>query len=85
MDFVQESVVRDMGGGKLEALIYPDYERADALRMNHKELDKTLQGLRSEWNKVLPAYMNISKITLFPEEFEKTPKRSIKRYIYNTH
>lgn len=85
MDFVQESVVRDMGGGKLEALIYPDYERADALRMDHKELDKTLQALRSDWNKVLPAYMNISKITLFPEEFEKTPKRSIKRYIYNTH
>jgi long-chain acyl-CoA synthetase len=85
MDFVQESVVRDMGGGKLEALIYPDFERADALGMDHKELDEKLQGLRNEWNKTLPAYMNISKITLFPEEFEKTPKRSIKRYIYNTH
>lgn len=83
MDLVQESLVRDMGEGRLEALVYPDYEMADALGLNEEQLAARLQELKGEVNKLLPAYQNISKLTLFPEEFEKTPKRSIKRFVYN--
>lgn len=83
MDLVQESLVRDMGEGKLEALIYPDFEMADSLGLSEQQLENKLQEIKNEANKVLPAYQNISKVTLFPEEFEKTPKRSIKRFVYN--
>jgi long-chain acyl-CoA synthetase len=83
MDLVQESVVRDMGEGKLEALVYPDFEMADAKRISEQKLEVKLQELKGEVNKILPPYQQISKVTLFPEEFEKTPKRSIKRFVYN--
>jgi long-chain acyl-CoA synthetase len=83
MDLVQESVVRDMGEGKLEALVYPDFEMADAMGISEQKLEVKLQEMKVELNKVLPAYQQISKVTLFPQEFEKTPKRSIKRFVYN--
>jgi len=83
MDWVQESLVRDMGEGRLEALIYPDFELADAKGVSESELEKRLQAMRNEVNKILPPYQNITKVTLFAEEFEKTPKRSIKRFVYN--
>lgn len=83
MDLVQESLVRDMGEGRLEALIYPDFELADAKGISESELEKRLQTMRNEVNQILPAYQNITKVTLFAEEFEKTPKRSIKRFVYN--
>ncbi|MGB5927157.1 MAG: AMP-binding protein, partial [Cyclobacteriaceae bacterium] len=82
MDFVQECLVRDMGEGKLEALVYPDYERADAENLDQKDITAFVGGLKAIVNAELPAYMNLSKVTLFPEEFEKTPKKSIKRYKY---
>lgn len=82
MDFVQECLVRDMGEGKLEALVYPDYERADAENLGQKDIIAFVAGLKAIVNAELPAYMNLSKVTLFPEEFEKTPKKSIKRYKY---
>ncbi|MGQ1889632.1 AMP-binding protein [Thermophagus sp. OGC60D27] len=80
-EYVQECLVR-YDNGKLEALVYPDYEAADAQKLNNDDLEKILQNIKSEVNKELPAFMNISKIVLFPEEFEKTPKKSIKRYKY---
>ncbi len=82
MDFVQECLVRDMGEGKLEALVYPDYERADAENLDQKDITAFVDGLKAVVNAELPTYMNLSKVTLFPEEFEKTPKKSIKRYKY---
>ncbi len=82
MEYVQECLVRDMGDGKLEALVYPDYERADAEKLTEQQIVSTIEGLKKFVNDELPGYMNISKVTLFPEEFEKTPKRSIKRYKY---
>ncbi|WP_027472809.1 AMP-binding protein [Saccharicrinis fermentans] len=82
MDYVQECLVRDMGDGKLEALVYPDYERTDAENLSEKEIVTTIEGLKKPLNDELPAYMNLSKVTLFPEEFDKTPKKSIKRYKY---
>ncbi|MBR8534993.1 AMP-binding protein [Carboxylicivirga sediminis] len=81
MNYVQECLVRD-NDGKLEALIYPDYEATDAEKLTKKQIEEKLQAIKVAANKLLPAYMNISKVTLFPEEFEKTPKKSIKRYKY---
>lgn len=81
MDYVHECLVRD-DNGKLEALIYPDYEVVDTEGLNNSQLEEKMQEMKKIINKQLPAYMNIAKITLIAEEFEKTPKRSIKRYIY---
>jgi long-chain acyl-CoA synthetase len=80
-EFVQECLVREKDG-KIEALVYPDYEACECLKFNHQDIEVRLQKLRAEVNEQLPAYMAISKIILFPEEFEKTPKKSIKRYKY---
>lgn len=82
MDYVQECLVRDMGDGKLEALIYPDFELADAENIPEKELSVIIADLKNKANVELPPYMNISKVTEVPEEFDKTPKKSIKRYKY---
>ncbi len=81
LDYVQESLVRETDG-KLEALIYPDYELADKEGLDNIALEKRVQAVKTKANAILPGYMNVSKITVFPTEFEKTPKKSIKRYIY---
>ncbi len=80
-EIIAESVVRERDG-RLEALVYPDYDVCEECKLEGEELEKALVELRNEINKELPAYMNISIITLVDEEFEKTPKRSIKRYKY---
>ena len=81
LEYVQECLVRD-NDGKLEALIYPDYEATDKEKLNMAQIEDKLQGIKTAANKILPAFMNIQKVTLFAEEFEKTPKKSIKRYKY---
>ena len=81
MPYVLESLVRE-NNGKLEALICPDYEASDSEGLTIKKVEKIITAYREQINKNLPAYMSISKITLFPTEFEKTPKKSIKRYLY---
>ena len=81
MPFVQESLVRE-NNGKLEALVYPDLETADAQGMTIQQVEQIVKAHRDTLNKILPLYMNISKISLYPVEFEKTPKKSIKRYLY---
>lgn len=80
-EFVQECLVRE-NNGKIEALVYPDYEACENLKFTNQDIENRLQKLRAEVNAELPAFMAISKIILFPEEFEKTPKKSIKRYKY---
>jgi long-chain acyl-CoA synthetase len=80
-EYVQECLVRE-DDGKIEALIYPDYEAVDAQNLGDEDIERILQNIKKEVNQELPAFMNISKIVLFPEEFEKTPKKSIKRYKY---
>ncbi len=80
-EYVQECLVRD-DNGKIEALIYPDYEAVDAQNLGDEDIERILQQIKKEVNQELPAFMNISKVVLFPEEFEKTPKKSIKRYKY---
>ncbi len=81
MAFIQESLVIE-NNGLLEALVYPDYEATDKADINEKILNDTLKHYRQSLNKSLPVYMNISKIKIVPEEFAKTPKKSIKRFLY---
>jgi len=82
MPFIQESVVTDDKDHKLIALVYPDYESCDAESLNKHEIEQALETNKQILNKSLPPYMQISKLILFPEEFEKTPKRNIKRFLY---
>lgn len=81
MPYVAESIVID-GDGKLVALIYPDMDQAtkDGIPMDNMEniMNENIKAL----NKELPAYSQLSKVKIYYQEFEKTPKRSIKRYLY---
>lgn len=81
MPFVNESLVL-LSGNKLIALVYPDNEEAFAQGMDKKALEAAIENNRIELNKVLPAYSQITHIKLYPEEFEKTAKKSIKRFLY---
>ncbi len=81
MAFVQESLVIEKNG-LLEALIYPDYEATDKIGMEEKELKNTLEQYKEELNNRFPVYMNITTMKIVPEEFAKTPKKSIKRFLY---
>jgi long-chain acyl-CoA synthetase len=78
-----ESLVIERNG-KLIALVYPDYEQVDNMKMTHEELDLFMEHSRKEVNKLLAPYEHISKIELYPSGFEKTPKNSIKRYLYQS-
>ncbi len=81
MLYVNESVVvyRD---GKLVALVYPDYEAMDQVGLTHEQLPDQMESIKTELNKLVAPYERISKLELMPHEYEKTPKRSIKRYLY---
>ncbi|MBR5743748.1 MAG: AMP-binding protein, partial [Muribaculaceae bacterium] len=81
MPFVQESLVVDRGG-KLVALVYPDYEAMDANGLAAERLPEMMEQVRKELNKIVAPYEQVSRIQLIANEFEKTPKRSIKRYLY---
>lgn len=82
LPFIQESIVTDDKAHKLIALVYPDYEVCDAEGLSKNEIEEVFESDRKMLNKTLPPYMNVSRIILFPQEFEKTPKRNIKRFIY---
>ncbi len=84
MYMVLESLVLDSGGGRLKALVVPDYELAEKEGVKKEELDGIIQNNMKELNKQLAAYQRLAEVILYPKEFEKTPKRSIKRYLYDT-
>ena len=81
MPYINESLVI-MSHGKLIALIYPDLNAALANGYNERQLMSILDKSRTDLNKELPAYAQITKIVFRNEEFEKTAKKSIKRYLY---
>lgn len=81
MPYVNESLVI-MSQSKLVALIYPDLNEALENGCNEQQLMEMLEKNRIELNKELPAYSQITKIVFRNEEFEKTAKKSIKRYLY---
>ena len=82
MYMVLESLILDAGNGKIKALVVPDYEQAEAEGLDKAELPQIMQNNLQELNAQLAAYERVTDITLYPTEFEKTPKRSIKRYLY---
>jgi len=84
MPFIMESLVIERSK-KLVALVYADYEALDSLGLNTPENVKTImdENLKNLNNSVA-AYEKVSRIQLYPTEFEKTPKKSIKRYLYNS-
>ena len=82
MPYVNESLVI-LKENKLVALVYPDNEDAFSHGMNKKQLEEALELNRIELNKVLPAYSQITQVKLYPQEFEKTAKKSIKRFLYH--
>lgn len=81
MPYVNESLVLQRGSG-LEALVHPDYERMDADSLNNADLPRVMEENRVELNKMVAPYEQIQAIKVVPDEFEKTPKKSIKRYLY---
>ena len=82
MYLVLESLVLEGDNGRLKALVVPDYEQAESEGVDKSELPQIMQNNLQELNAQLAAYERISGIALYPNEFEKTPKRSIKRYLY---
>ena len=81
MTMVLESVVvqRD---NKLVALVHPDMDEAKNMGFSDEDLKNIMEQNRNGLNEMIPAYEKISEIEIHEEEFEKTPKRSIKRYLY---
>ena len=67
---------------KLVALVHPDYDEAKSLGLNNEDLEKVMEQNRQELNNTQPAYCKITQIKLHEEEFAKTPKKSIKRFLY---
>ena len=78
---VAESVVVQKGD-KLIALVHPDYDEAQTLNLGANELTDIMEQNRQELNSMIPAYSKVSEIRIHEEEFEKTPKKSIKRFLY---
>ncbi|HIS10387.1 MAG TPA: AMP-binding protein [Candidatus Avibacteroides excrementipullorum] len=81
MPYVSESIVIQKEE-KLVALIYPDFEEAFRNNLSLKDVERIMEENRVELNKQIPAYSQIASVRIYHEEFEKTPKKSIKRYLY---
>ena len=79
--YIVESVVISVDN-KLIALIFPDYEMIKRDNISEEQLIEYLEKTRKEVNERLPEFMAVSKFRIHPEEFAKTPKRSIKRFLY---
>lgn len=81
MPFVAESVVVDRGG-RIVALVYPDYEAGRKLGFDEIDTEQRVLDNLPALNKQLPAYSQVSAIEIHHDEFEKTPKHSIRRFLY---
>lgn len=81
MSMVSESVVIQEGD-KLVGLVYPDLDTAKQIGFSESDLNTIMEQNRKQLNADLPAYCHLSEIRLHDSEFEKTPKRSIKRFLY---
>jgi len=79
--YVVDSLVVD-DHGSLVSLIYPDYHQAELDGIEKSALEDRIKAALPEINKQIPNYAKISRIEFMPEDFERTPKRSIKRYLY---
>lgn len=82
LPFIMESLVVERNG-KLVALVYPDYDAMDSTGLKHDNLKAMMDQNKETLNSMVANYEKISDIQLYPNEFEKTPKKSIKRYLYH--
>ena len=82
MPYVNESIVIQALDGKLAALIYPDFELAFANGMTEKQVEEQMEANRVALNSQIAAYEQVARVKIYHEEFEKTPKKSIKRFLY---
>ena len=82
MPYVAESLVLQRGK-KIVAIVYPDVEAMDKAHLRHGMMPAVMEKVRQEVNRLLASYEQINEIEVRSEEFEKTPKRSIKRYLYS--
>lgn len=82
LPLVTESIVIQQADGKLAALVYPDFDVALNLGLDNVGIEKAMEENRVKLNTELPAYSQIARVKIYPEEFEKTPKKSIKRFLY---
>jgi len=80
--FVQETIVIERKNG-IVALTYPDMNLVDQKKLSEKDVQNIFDKYLIQLNKELPSYMRVDKIELVSQEFEKTPKRSIKRFLYH--
>ena len=83
LPYVTESLVVTRNN-KLVALVYPDYETMNITGLSSTDLDAIMEENKLVLNKSVANYETISTIHIYPTEFEKTPKKSIKRYLYET-
>ena len=81
LPYVSESIVIQKGE-KLYGLVYPDFEEAQKDGLDDEMLAAQMEQNRKELNSIVNNYEQLSGIKIFQEEFEKTPKRSIKRFLY---
>ena len=81
MAMVNESLILQKGD-KLVALVYPDFEEAKTMGFNETDIMEVMEQNRKELNAQLPPFCSISAVKIHNEEFAKTPKKSIKRYLY---
>ena len=81
LPYVAESIIVQQNE-KLVGLVYPDFDDAFAHGLKSEDIEQVMEENRVTLNTMLPAYSQISKMKIYPEEFEKTPKKSIKRYLY---
>lgn len=82
LPYVNESIIIQALDGKLAALIYPDFDDAFAHGLTEKGVEEAMEANRVTLNATLPAYEQIARVKIYHEEFEKTPKKSIKRFLY---
>ncbi|MBQ8101113.1 MAG: AMP-binding protein [Paludibacteraceae bacterium] len=81
MPYVMESIVVQRGE-KIVALVYPDMDACDKAGFTQNDIQTQMENMRKEVNKQLAAYEQINSVEVQAHEFEKTPKNSIKRYMY---
>lgn len=82
MPFVSECIIIQQADHRLAALVYPDFDDAFAHGMDNNAIAQVMEENRMTLNAELPAYSQIARVKIYPEEFEKTPKKSIKRFLY---
>lgn len=83
MPYVAESLVVSKNN-RLVALIYPDWEQVDKTGVGHDKIEAVMRKNIKTLNEEIPDYCQVSGFKIYNEEFEKTPKRSIKRYLYSS-